>query len=348
MNTKIHNFQESLGIANQLTKKGGKPAEKHLMLGNGFSVDLFPTIFNYKVLADRITSQRIKELFKNMRTHDFEYVMRRLTDAQEVTNFYPNSDAVSEELRKDVEELRSTLIEVINASHPANPTSIAEEQYELCREFLRHFDGGRKYSFNYDLLLYWVYMHFLDDTEKSLKFDDGFRHPEHDQSIVTWEIGREQEQSVFYLHGAMHIFRNGGEVEKYTWLNSGKTISEQVRESIAQQKYPLFISEGTTEHKLSRIQDCSYLGRAFSSLKRITGNLFIFGHSIRDEDEHVFDYINTQNTGLKNIFISLFGDSSKLDNQRIIAKVEQWKVAHPNKQYIFYDSKSANVWRNQL
>ncbi|ELY1973244.1 hypothetical protein SL040_004731, partial [Aeromonas salmonicida] len=34
-----------------------------------------------------------------------------------------------------------------------------------------------------------------------------------------------------------------------------------------------------------------YLSRTFSSLKSITGSLFIFGHSIRDEDNHVFDFI---------------------------------------------------------
>ncbi len=117
-------------------------------------------------------------------------------------------------------------------------------------------------------------------------------HPEDDQSIVTWEIGRERGQTVYYIHGAMHIFSDGGTVEKYTWINSGRTISEQVRQSINNQKYPVFISEGTTEHKLSRIQDCSYLGRSFASLKSISGNLFVFGHSIRDEDDHVFSYMN--------------------------------------------------------
>jgi hypothetical protein len=337
----ILTFSECLEIANATR------GNKHLMLGNGFSVDLFPNIFNYKVLAERVTSPRIQRLFNELQTKDFEYVMRKLTDALHLVRIYPEGSTVATSIESDLNELRNTLIDVINQSHPANPQAITDDQYEQCRAFLAHFNEGKKYSFNYDLLLYWVYMHFLDDRERTLKFDDGFRHPEDDQSIVTWEIGREHRQSVYYVHGAMHIFSDGGTVEKYTWINSGRTISEQVRESINSQKYPVFISEGTTEHKLSHIQDCSYLGRSFSSLKSIGGNLFIFGHSIRDEDDHVFSYINSQNTLLNNIFISVFGDRQSADNQRIITKVNRWAEENTSKNYHFYDSASAQVWRNQ-
>ena len=53
-------------------------AKKNLMLGNGFSVALFPKIFNYKTLAENIESERINSLFDAIDTHDFEFVMRRL------------------------------------------------------------------------------------------------------------------------------------------------------------------------------------------------------------------------------------------------------------------------------
>lgn len=46
------------------------------MLGNGFSVSLFPSIFNYKRLAENIDSERINLLFDAIETHDFEFVMR--------------------------------------------------------------------------------------------------------------------------------------------------------------------------------------------------------------------------------------------------------------------------------
>lgn len=338
---KIHNFQECLEIADEAEGR------KHLMLGNGFSIDLFPNIFNYQTLMERVGSERIKSLFKKIGTNDFEYVMRKITDTLKIAEFYPEGKPLLDKLINDLKELKTTLIDVISQSHPANPSAITDEQYQYCYIFLKHFDEGKKYSFNYDLLLYWVYMHFLNDSDQSLKCDDGFRYPEDDQSTVTWEIGREYQQNLYYLHGAMHVFTNENSViEKYTWINSGKTITDQVRESIDNQKYPIFISEGSKKHKISRINDCSYLGRAFSSLKSIQGSLFIFGHSIRNEDDHVFDYINTK-SNIKNIFISIFGDENTKSNQKIFRKVGVWERKFPKKNYYFYNSSSVNVWGHQ-
>ena len=340
--TDIHKFEDCLDIAN---RQGGAK-KKHLMLGNGFSISLFPTIFNYKALVEQVNSSQVKDLFTKLGTSDFEYVMRRLTDTLELVKIYSKNDPddpIANQIESDLDEIRDGLIQAISKSHPPKPNEITDEQYDYCHSFLKHFDGGKKYTFNYDLLLYWVYMHFLDMDEKKLKFDDGFRHPEDNDSTVTWEIGREKEQNVYYVHGAMHIFNYGAEVEKFTWINTGLTISDQVRKSIDKGKYPIFISEGTTEHKLSRIQNFSYLGRSFSSLKSITGNLFIFGHSIGNQDDHVFNYIN-RNQKLKNIFISIFGDVDSDDNQRIISKVKKWADKHPYRNYYFYDAADANVW----
>lgn len=338
----IRTFQQCLKMAEN---EGGN---RHLMLGNGFSVALFPRIFNYRMLAERVTSQQIKQIFASLETNDFEYVMRKLTDALHISRLYDEGAAFGVCLSQDLEELKTTLINVITQSHPASPQAIRADQYESCHAFLSHFNNGKKYTFNYDLLLYWVYMHFLEDEDstKRLKCDDGFRHPENDQSIVTWEIGREHDQNLYYLHGAMHVFSDGSGIEKYTWVNDGKgrTITQQVQHSINQQKYPVFISEGTTQHKLSRIRDNSYLGRAFSSLKSIRGNLFIFGHSLRDEDNHVFDYVNSK-SGVSNIFISVFGESE--NNQVIFDKVARWQDAHPSRNYHFYTAESVNVWGNQ-
>lgn len=338
----IRTFQQCLQMAND---SGGN---KHLMLGNGFSVSLFPRIFNYRILAERVTSEQIRQIFTSLGTNDFEYVMRKLTDALQIAGLYDEAAAFGVRLSEDLEELKATLIDVIAQSHPANPQTITDDQYEHCHAFLSHFNDGKKYTFNYDLLLYWVFMHFLDheDTARRLMCDDGFRHPEDNQSIVTWEIGREHEQNLYYIHGAIHVFSDGSGIEKYTWVNDGqgRTITEQVRQSINQQKYPVFISEGTTQHKLSRIRDNSYLGRAFSSLKAIQGNLFIFGHSIRNEDDHVFDYINMKSR-VRNIFISVFGEVD--NNQAIFDKVAHWQETNPRKNYYFYAAESANVWGNQ-
>lgn len=68
--TDVKTFDECIAITGT--------AKKHLMLGNGFSIALFPKIFNYKTLAENIESERINLLFKAIDTNDFEFVMRRL------------------------------------------------------------------------------------------------------------------------------------------------------------------------------------------------------------------------------------------------------------------------------
>lgn len=333
----IKTFQQCLTMLPQKEKK-------HLLIGNGFSMDLFPKIFNYQKLAEKVRSEKLKQLFASMKTNDFEFVMYKLTEALKIVRLYNASSNFVKEIEDDLNDLKYSLIEAINVSHPENPGKIEEFQYESCRLFLSNFNG-KKYSFNYDLLLYWVYMHFFEHTEeaKRLGCDDGFRHPKDNQSIVHWEIGNEHTQDIYYIHGALHLFSDETGIEKYTWINNGKSISTQVSDSINNGKYPLFISEGTKEHKLSRIRENSYLGRSFSSMRAISGNLFIFGHSLRDEDDHVFEILNG-NTRIKKFFISLFGDSSSTFNQKILNKIRVWKDNFPNREYHLFDASTANVW----
>lgn len=321
--------------------------KKHLILGNGFSVDLFPDIFNYKKLAEKITDPKIKAVFAEFNTSDFEFVVLKLAESLRVLNYYDTEKNIFNKVKEDGEKLKEILISVITSSHPENPTLISNNQYKSCFEFLHHFEEGRKYSFNYDLILYWVYMHFLDNNVTNLKSDDGFRTDWDNDSMVTWEIGREHQQNLYYLHGAMHIFKDvNASIQKYTWRNGNKTIGQQVKESIENNKFPVFISEGRQEHKLKRIKENGYLSRSFSSIKSIGGDLFVFGHSIRDEDDHVFDIVNL-NKNIKKVFISLFGEIDSEENKKILQKINNWRndYKHKGREYIFFHSASANVWK---
>ena len=337
----IHTFEQCLEIANQCITKNKPSPKKHLILGNGFSIAFRPDIFSYKSLTDLIKSPEIINLFDRLGTKDFEYVMRRLTDAREMVMAYPENEKINTGMGIHLDQLREMLIEVISDSHPVSSREIDDEQYESCRLFLENFENGNKYTFNYDLLLYWVYMHFKDEK---LTIGDGFGNSFHnDVTIVTWDISRAEKQNVYYLHGAMHLFNDKGIIRKFSWANSGRPITDQVCASIDAARYPMFISEGTKEHKLLRIRDCSYLDHAFHSLDDIDDNLFIFGHSLGDEDDHVFNRINS-NKNLKNIFISIFDDDNSPNNQRTMNKANRWIRRNPDKNYYFYHAESANVW----
>ncbi len=351
----ISNFEDCIEIANQYQNPQQNPPEKHLMLGNGFSIALFRDKFDYKALAYRVGSDDIKNLFDEIQTSDFEYLKRRLIDALELIKLYPNHKEITDKIIKDLGTLGTELIEVISKSHPETLLDIDKEHYEKCHKFLEHFNDGNKYTFNYDLLLYWVYMHFWGVDEKRLKHGDGFSHSEAGAPLI-WSDNSPEPQNVYYLHGAMHLFDDNGIIKKLSWTNKNTPLQTQVRSKINRNKYPMFISEGTAEHKISRIRDCSYLDHAFRSLDDINDNLFIFGHSLGEQDDHVFYRINT-NPKLKNIFISIFGGIGHDNNKSIINKVTGWEEIdliknQENKDlvknYYFYDAESADMWGPQV
>src|SRR3546814_6226682 len=56
-------------------------------------------------------------------------------------------------------------------------------------------------------------------------------------------------QRVHYLHGALHLFDAGAELQKYTWVNTGKPLLEQAREAMGADKFPLFVAEGRSDER---------------------------------------------------------------------------------------------------
>ncbi len=342
----IRTFDYCIDKANQYQNPQRTTPKKHLILGNGFSIALFPNIFSYTSLAGLVQTPQINNLFNGFGTKDFEHVMRRLTYALEVVNIYQKNSPLSIKIENDIVELRRKLIDAISQSHPENPMSITPDQYENCRVFLNHFESGNKYTFNYDLLLYWVYMKFLyfNDINKRLKMKDGFGNSTYNnRTILAWNANNAFVQNVYHLHGAMYLFNKNGIISKLSSANRILSIREQVCRSIGKGKYPMFISEGTKDHKRSRIQNSAYLKYTFDSLDKIDDNLFIFGHSLGDTDDHVFERVNSQ-SNLKNIFISIHGDINSADNQIIVNKVSGWERLNSNKHYYFYDAADANVW----
>ncbi len=344
MDETIHTFEQCLEIAKQCKTDKGKTPKNHLMLGNGFSIALRPYIFSYKSLAG-LASPRINNLFDKLGTKDFEHLMRILNNAWEKIKDDPDKNAIAVQIQRDIDELPKSLIEVISKLHPEKVWEVVGDHYEKCYKFLAYFESGNKYTFNYDLLLYWVFIR--SPRDKKLNFNDGFgcaSDSDKKNRILTWDISREKKQKIYYLHGAMHLFNNNGMIQKISW--NGSSIKKQFSDRINSGEYPIFISEGTKEHKLSRIQDSIYLKHAFDSLDKIDDNLFIFGHSLGDEDDHVFSRVNSL-PELKNIFISIYGNVDSIDNQRIIDKVRGSEIQNPTKNYYFYSAKSADVWGSQ-
>jgi len=330
-----------------------KASKKQLLLGNGFSIALKPDIFSYGSLyenADFSKAPKIPDVFKALGTKDFEVVIKRLQDTATIIDVYaPELADLAKRLRADCGAVKDALVSAIAKRHPDRPFNIDSAQYVACRAFLSKFD--HIYTLNYDVLLYWALMQSEVDRLGLLP-DDGFRHPEHDYDLpyVSWQ--QANSAKVHYLHGALHLFDQNTEIIKYTWSKTDKAIVDQVREALDEDKFPLFVAEGSSKQKVARILHNAYLHKALRSFAEVCRSaknaIVIYGHSLADDDEHILRCISLGSAFA--LVVGVYGRPDS-DNNKVLIKNAQALVAlrkekRPDKplDLIFYDAASAKVW----
>jgi hypothetical protein len=359
MTFKLISFDAALRVGEQYGKK-------HLLLGNGFSIACKPDIFAYGSLfeeAKKTMSRELAAIFAAMETQDFEEVIRALQHAAAIVSAY-NSRLKRTMARMigDSEKLKIDLIQAVAGRHPARPNDIADERYFACRTFLSYFVGentdGKIYTMNYDLLLYWALMHEEEDpTERiALNHDDGFRkdQKDYDAPYVEWQgEGAAHGQNIHYLHGALHLFDAGYQLQKYTWVNTGRALVDQANEALKKNLFPVFVAEGGSKSKLTKIQHSAYLHHNFKSFAGVCRTkpnggtaLFVFGHSFAKNDAHVLDHIGRGK--IAHLFVSLHGDPMSNGNVTIRSGVDRIVALRPTSlsalKVDYFDAASAKVW----
>lgn len=320
---------------------------RHLLLGNGFSIACRPNIFAYGKLFEQADFSKISDTAKNafaaLNTQDFEKVIKALRDASAIADTYGAPSDLCTRIKSDADGLRELLVQTIASTHPAWPGELTEEEYVACRRFIANFDTV--YTLNYDLLLYWVQMH----TEGGQRphSDDGFRTPEEDldSAYVVWEPDQSHEQNMWFLHGALHVFDSGVEIQKYTWANTGMRLIDQIRNALSKNYFPLFVSEGTSAEKYERIRHNDYLAKAYRSFSSIQGALFIFGHSLAENDDHYLRCI--QRGRISHLYVGLYGDPNSDANRYITRRANQLANGRRGRNHLsvsYFDTATANVW----
>lgn len=337
-------------------------SKRHLLLGNGFSIACCPDIFHYGSLygaADFSESPNLVRVFDVLDTQDFETAIRNLESGAKLAEVYAPSDpAASVQMTEDASILKEILLTTIAGNHPNIPAEIPDEKFWACRRFLSFFLGengdGQVYTLNYDLLLYWALMHedMPIGDPINLLTNDGFGNDEDDPDAdyVVWqgETGAHSAK-VHFLHGALHLFDAGNELQKFTWIRTNDRLIDQARTAISENKFPLFVAEGSSIQKKSKIRHNAYLYQGF---KQLTANaqqgrhcFFIHGHSLAASDDHIL--LRLGKGRFKKLYVSLFGDPASETNHQIIAKAQQL-AALRNRRYpmdlAFYDAESANPW----
>jgi hypothetical protein len=177
--------------------------------------------------------------------------------------------------------------------------------------------------------------------------DDGFRASEDDfdASYVVWEPSQSHEQNMWFLHGALHVFDTGTEIQKYTWSRTGVRLVDQIRNALSRDYFPLFVSEGTSAEKYERIRHSDYLAKAYRSFSSIQGALFIYGHSLAENDGHYLKCI--QRGKISHLYIGLYGDPNSDSNKYIIRRAQQISAERRGRTSLditYFYAASAKVW----
>ena len=273
-----------------------------ILIGNGFSQAVWKK-FGYSSIyeaacSDEYTDHPLtledKRLFDLMKTTNFEMILSRLSAASEVNRAFGKEYNYLEER---YEHIKTALGEAVRAVHvPWN--RMTEEVLSDIR------DGLKKYKFiystNYDLLPYWAIMSrnngggFKDffwgkDLENPIDGDPYF-------DIADSRI-RDNPTRIFYLHGALHIYRNSRTGRTYKFKNRGPSSLLNISE------IPLFITEGSSTDKLNAIRNSDYLLFAYNHFLHHSAPLVVFGHSLSETDQHLIDAI--RKSGSKRIAISI-------------------------------------------
>ncbi|HGS4996390.1 TPA: DUF4917 family protein [Vibrio cholerae] len=306
-----------------------------ILLANGFSQAWDHNIFNYQNLLQRANfgarDANIRDIFDKFDTYDFEQVMRALEAAEAVCETYGVDPAKIDEISTDQEQLKASLIQVISQTHPLRSSRVTTAQFQSAKPFIIRFD--KIFTLNYDLLLYWI-VNKYDIAPGGYYTDDGFRR-------TTWE--NVDSQNVYFLHGGLHIYDDGTTIKKHAFNGDADvSIVDQVRNNLNQGKFPLFVSEPTFEKKQTRIEHNPYLNSCFKALKNLSGPLFIHGHSMAENDRHIFNQINA--SGVDKVFISIFGDENSEANKETMANARRF-IDTQKIQIEFYDAASAPIWQ---
>lgn len=348
-------FDDAIADSEQYTKR-------HLLLGNGFSIACCPDIFHYGSLfdeADFSSHPELIKVFEALHTQDFEIAIRNLESGAKLIPIYsPNDPNASTNMLNDANSLKEILLSTIAGNHPDVPLDIPNEKFWACRKFLNHFLGqnndGQVYTLNYDLLLYWTLMHddMPFDTPIDLSTNDSFGNDEDDPDAdyVVWQGETAAHSSkILFLHGALHLFDAGNELQKFTWIRTNDRLIDQARAAINANKFPLFVAEGSSEQKKAKIRHNAYLYQGFKQLVQNARQgrhcFFIHGHSLADNDDHIL--LRLGKGRFKTLYVSIFGDPNAEANLNIISKAQALSAMRHERyplKLAFYDAESANIW----
>lgn len=340
-------MEDQLLTYDEILKQTDK--KRCLLLGNGFSMAYNKERFSFTSLLQSAIDKgiieensKIHQIFKNNDTSDFEEVIKILENTSKIIQIYIEDESLYKQLLEDSKKLKQFLVDIITNNHPEKITEILDNRFESTINFIKEYE--KIYSLNYDLLLYWTTEKLREKINNKTiqgrkEFIDGFHNSNNGNDVVF--NNNSHSNTCLYLHGALHIFDSGDKIIKKTYSRTSKPLKEQIKDELNNNRYPVFVSEGTSEQKKTKIIHNAYLNHCYKSLCTLGGDLIIFGTKLKSNDEHIRDAV--LKSKIKKIY---FGVSDLNRGQQELSDfIEKNNNLEKNKKQIFfYDYKSVKIW----
>ena len=284
--------------------------KKSLLIGNGFSMAYDVERFSFTNLLETAIDKgliakdsEILKVFRRLNTADFEKVIRYLDQTCLVADIY-FPDADKKKIKEDIKKLKKHLVNTITNNHPDKSTDLDVARSQKCAEFFNNFN--RIYSLNYDLLAYWVIL-----QNRLMNFTDGYGDPEVEpgEDVISndYVVYQDTQHELLFLHGGLHLFDNKTETIKLTFCRTNETLKKQIYLNLLADRYPVFVSEGTSKDKLEKIKHNYYLNHCYKALKNQPGSLLIYGTALKSNDEHIKKALIESK--FTNIFIGVYAEN---------------------------------------
>jgi hypothetical protein len=228
-------------------------------------------------------------------------------------------------IQADRDAIRKILVGVISENHPENQSFMDDSTKKNAHEFIEKFTN--LFTTNYDLILYWLVMSGKE------KWDDGFRRIDGDLCFN----GFQGPSRIYFLHGALHIVRQGKSLIKLSWDGTKGKLKQLIKASIERGHYPIFVAEGDSSKKKYQIDNNRYLQKCIQALQNVEGALVIFGLSLDPAfDKHIIDAINAAK-GIQRIYFGVYGDDPEMNNAEFLKYA---RVIGLDEKLVLFQSRS--------
>jgi len=330
-----------------------KKRKIHLLLGNGFSMAYDDKIFSYNALSDFIKKTNdpvLTKLFDIINTKNFELIMQLLDNFIEIAKAFSSDNKLVQTIQGASDKLKNSLIEAVKELHPEHVFKISEEKSKQCAEFLQEYlsNDGKVFSTNYDLLLYWVSMRndfktAIDGFGKEVEnYELYMKSEDLEYSALRWGKYKD-EQSIFYLHGALQIFDTGIEIIKETY-STHQFLLDNIKGRMERKDYPVFVTAGNAKEKLNHIMHNKYLSYCYEEFTKIQGSLVSLGFGFGEYDTHIIDAVNKAAHYGKRVGDKLFSIYIGVYSDNGLKRLEEIKDRFKPK-VVFFNAQTAKIWK---